>query len=471
MNKKIIITVFMAFYSLLSYPKTENYNITVELENYNDSIIYLCNYYGNNIYIIDSATIYKSSFVFSGDSLLPSGVYLIVNKQKSMICDFMIDVNSQNFKLSTNYNNVINKMEVKNSDINKDFFSYMKFLNFKRAEILPYNNKISELNCDSLQKIELKSEIDKIDKDVNDFTTNIINKNANNILGLFLKSNLPVLPPILPDSVNTPKNRYNAYIRNFWDNFTIEDERMLRTPNYDKKLTNFFDKIIIQQNDSICITIDRLMKRVENTDAVKKYLLWYFTNKYEHAGIMGQDAVFVYIIDKYYAGGYDNWSNRTMVQALIDRANEIRPTLIGSKAANLRLVDTAMKPNNLYDINSKYLIIYFWDDDCSHCKAETPKLVKLYNERHELYNFDVYGVYTGASVENMKQYIIDNNIKWTNAIGNISPTGDNYEKLYDVSSTPGIFLLDKDRLIIAKKILIDELGKYLEWIVSKDSNE
>lgn len=152
MNKKIIITVFMAFYSLLSYPKTENYNITVELENYNDSIIYLCNYYGNNIYIIDSATIYKSSFVFSGDSLLPSGVYLIVNKQKSMICDFMIDVNNQNFKLSTNYNNVINKMEVKNSDINKDFFSYMKFLNFKRAEILPYNNKISELNCDSLQK-------------------------------------------------------------------------------------------------------------------------------------------------------------------------------------------------------------------------------------------------------------------------------------------------------------------------------
>jgi len=80
------------------------------------------------------------------------------------------------------------------------------------------------------------------------------------------------------------------------------------------------------------------------------------------------------------------------------------------------------------------------------------------------YGVEVYAVGVEQEYDKWKQFIIDNNLNWINVIDVYNET--NFRALYDINSTPIIYLLDNDKRIIAKKmgatqlqdILVRELG-------------
>jgi len=103
-------------------------------------------------------------------------------------------------------------------------------------------------------------------------------------------------------------------------------------------------------------------------------------------------------------------------------------------------------------------LIYFYDPDCGHCKKETPKLKKFYDETD--YDVEVFAVSADTSMTKMRDYITELDLKWISVNGPRTYVGP-YSKLYDALTTPTLYVLDEKKKIIAKKIPAERLEEFI----------
>lgn len=185
---------------------------------------------------------------------------------------------------------------------------------------------------------------------------------------------------------------------------------------------------------------------------------------------MGQDAVFVHLFEKYHSKGVSNWLNEKQLSTISNRAYMLMSNLIGEKAANLEMVDSTGKPSPLYNVNGEYTVVVFWDPTCSHCREEVPRIDSLHNARWKQQGVKLYGVLSENEKEKWVQFIKDHNLKdWVHvyeteqmkkAIADSQRPG--YKQLYDVTQTPILYLLDKEKRIIAKKLTLQQMDDMLQ---------
>jgi thiol-disulfide isomerase/thioredoxin len=114
----------------------------------------------------------------------------------------------------------------------------------------------------------------------------------------------------------------------------------------------------------------------------------------------------------------------------------------------------------LYNIKARYTIIYFWEKDCGHCQKETTVLKAFYNESHDNLEVEVYAVCIDTSLIGWKKYIREKEMDWINVNGFLSLTPD-FHNLYDVHSSPVMYLLDEKKNIIAKRILTEQIKEFI----------
>jgi hypothetical protein len=105
-----------------------------------------------------------------------------------------------------------------------------------------------------------------------------------------------------------------------------------------------------------------------------------------------------------------------------------------------------------------YVIMIFWISTCSECSHEVDKLNELY-ESSDL-DIKIYGINADTSFSQWKSYINRKELDWVHVNGNISLTGD-YHDIYDIYSTPVIYVLDEDKKIIAKRLSADKIPAIL----------
>jgi peroxiredoxin len=141
---------------------------------------------------------------------------------------------------------------------------------------------------------------------------------------------------------------------------------------------------------------------------------------------------------------------------MMKRADELRYSLVGAKAPNMIIQDSSFQLRELYKMNTDFVIIYFFDPECSHCKAETDTLLMLYRQERENLSFDIFAVCNDTSMQNMKKYIQTKDIPWTVVNGPRTVTK-HYQELYDVPSMPTLYMMDKNKIIIAKRLAVWQL--------------
>jgi hypothetical protein len=142
--------------------------------------------------------------------------------------------------------------------------------------------------------------------------------------------------------------------------------------------------------------------------------------------------------------------------------------------------------------------LYFYDPDCGHCKKETPEMVKAYKKIVDTMHVD-FKVYSTPTMHLHKgeknpdgSYKFSTDPKdrqeWTNFIKdydllhwiNVADLylQDNFRAIYDINSTPQVYLLDKDKKILAKRfspeqlsLIIQDLEKRAQDISKSKKNE
>ena len=186
---------------------------------------------------------------------------------------------------------------------------------------------------------------------------------------------------------------------------------------------------------------------------------------------MGQDKVFVYLFENFYAKGDTSLLNPTSRKTIIDRAYSLMANQIGQAAPALDLTDSTGKINSLYSIQAPFTVVAFWDPNCGHCKKEIPRLDSMYKAKWKALGVAVYSVnIVETELTAWKKFIKENQLKnWVHvyqtkeasmAIERAGKPG--YKQLYDVSKTPTLYLLDKDKHIIAKQLSIEQFDDLIK---------
>ena len=152
--------------------------------------------------------------------------------------------------------------------------------------------------------------------------------------------------------------------------------------------------------------------------------------------------------------------------------------LIGEQAANLEMVDTTGTPVPLYGINADYTIICFWDPTCGHCRDEVPRLDSMYHAKWKKEGIKIYGVLTENKEQSKwREFINKYNLQsWINVYQTEEQMKENeaakkpsYKQLYDVTQTPTLYLLDKDKRIIAKKLTWQQIDDLLDMKIKNQA--
>lgn len=455
--------IFLLFLAFL-FPAKElyaqkGYRINIRIEGLNDSSLLLANYNGDKQFVADTAFRSKNGdFTFAGDTPRPEGMYILAGANKARLFDFILS-GKQEFTITGNKENIPLSLNARGSSENQLFFDYIRFLAEKQkqqANLTGLKRKFA-VKSDSAEIVN--NQITLLNEEVKRYISGIINSNTGSFVSLFLKAmQEPEIPatPVLSNGRPDSLFNYRYYKAHFWDNADLSDDRLIRTPFLHGKVEQYLTKLTSPAPDSLIVAIDNLFRRAKDNEETFKYLMWYLTVKYESSEIMGYDAIFVHLADTYYADPKMSWMNATVKENLIKRANTLRPILIGKQAPELILLDTLQRPVSLYKIKAEYTLIYFWDPDCSHCKKETPLLRDLYLKDKQLYNLEIYAVCMDTSWTEMKQYILKNEMKWINVNGFYSMTPD-FRELYDVHSSPVMYLLDREKKIIAKRVLTEQM--------------
>ena len=426
-----------------------------------DTLCYLAHYFGDKQYLQDSAKTDKSGqLIFKGEEKLPGGIYLFVFPNKTYF-EFLVD-KEQEFAMECDSKDVIATMKIKGSSDNQEFYDYLTFLQKQSKDLEEFKTERNAKVTAKEKTDDVDKKIRELDKIVIEYKLNYIKEHPDKFLSkIFLASQEIEVPeaPKLPNGQKDSTFAYRYYKSHYFDNLDLSDERLLRTPIYHNKLSSYVKNLIVQMPDSIIYDADLLIQKGSSNKETFKYLVWYFTNTYETSNIMGMDAVFVYMAKKYYTKEKAYWVDEASLFKIQDRAAQLDPILLGKKVRNLVLEDSSGVFQSLYSLNSKYTILFFFDPDCGHCKKSTPVLKELY-DKVKSKGVEVYAICTEVEMEKWKKFIREYKLEWINVAD--PQLHNNFRHEFDISTTPQIFLLDKDKKILAKKIDAETLDKIIQ---------
>jgi hypothetical protein len=435
-----------------------------------DTLLYLATYYNGKTHIYD--TLYPSkkdryTFILKKDTLIPRGFYALAGQNMVRYLDFVVD-SAFSFTIAFDDNRMSNLRFI-GSPENEIMLDFMKNMSHFQRNMMIVDNKIKKEqesdNPDTLLIEKQKEDYRKYRDSMLAFEMDFLDLHRNS---LFAKARLMMRDIQVPDSPLNPDGSlidsnfaFNYYLNHYWDNIDLQESALFNTPSsFNSKLEYYFDHVVPPLIDSTIKYADILLEKTRGNTTVFRFILSYLTSKAERSQYVAHDAIFVHMIQNYYARGCCPWTDEAVLERMINRAEQLEPILIGRKAPELYMYDTNGIFRSNYESKRKYTVMWFWDLNCGVCKTGTAKLLELYERAQDSLDFDVYAIGATNDIDRWKKQLVEKGItSWINVAGNVATI--DYRKVYDTNSFPVLLVLDKDKKIIVKRIGVDELENFL----------
>ena len=463
-------TVFLMFFTFSLF--AQKANIKVKFNGTKDTIAVLGYYYGNEKYIEDTTTIdTNGEAYFTRNIKYNKGMYFIALPQtKNIFFSFLIGEN-QEFEITTELiDESFKNTKFLDSEINISFEKFNNDLNKYGDKFQEFRKLFASPSLAKEEKVRINDSLKLIVKNRKLFIENAYKnekyKTLKTIIGLIRE---PVVPKIeITETVENKDSllqmkKYYFYKNHYWDFVDFNDETIIRTPFFIPKFEKYISDIVIQNPDTLSYESIKIIEKARGNIQAFAYMVNYMLIYNEKTKLMGMDKIFVDIGKKYYVTGEAIWADSAYTAKVVEKVFRTEPNLIGQKAPAINGVYTTDdKTVNMYDIDAEYLIIIFWEPSCGHCKTELPRLYNIYNDLLKKgVDIEVFAMLGDKDTTKWKNFIKEKDIKdWVNVWDKHWST--NFKIFYDVYSTPTIYVLDREKKIIAKRITSEQVKGFIE---------
>jgi thiol-disulfide isomerase/thioredoxin len=472
--KQIFFLFFLMTAGYVISAQQNELELTVTFKPFKKQYIYLGYHYGKQKPIVDSVMLDDNSTgVFKRAKKLEKGVYLIGYPNKSGFFEILID-KEQKFSVLADTTDIFGTLQFRGSPDNDLFLKYQRDIAAK-ARIIE-NAKIQyAAAANAADSARWRESINKTDNEIQQYRKDLIAGNPDATISVLLKA---MKEPVVPPASQHPGGKYDSlfayryYKDHYWDDAWFFDERLVRTTFFEERLDQYFEQLVYPDADSVIKELDWMLAYATASDEMQRFLLVKYVNRYLNPKYMWEDKVFVHLFEKYFSQKEYPWLNEKGKKTIFDRAYSMMANLFGTKAADITLPDSAGKTKTLHAVSSPYTVVIFWDPTCGHCKETLPRVDSIYRAKWKAINVKLFAVAkeTDGTKNDWLNFVREKKLEgWEHLYyskadndARVKNNIPSYFQLYDVQSVPTLYLLDKDKLILAKKIPFEQIDKVLD---------
>ena len=403
-------------------------NINIKIDDIDDSTLYLLKYKSDkSLIVIDSSTVVKGNKIFKQSSNYPEGIYVLADSKQNPIFELFLG-KDQKFMVNVGDLTRNETYIIKGAKETSDYFDIYAKTNYNRLYIKALESEIEHFP-DNVRKI------DSIKLNHNEYLESIKIKDRNSFLRTYIGFNKEIIVP------QEYKDNYEQYIiDHYFDDISFRDVRILNTRLLKNKLDDYFNNYMSKQSTDVVLQkIDYIIYQTTSgyrdipqdlvNHEVRDYILWYLYSKY-----FDNDIIYTHLSDVYFSKLEINNLTENIRSEIVKRADILRKITIGRLAPIFTYIDDNNNHVDLAEIDSKNIVLFFYKPDCQKCIREK-RILELVKKR--LKNLTI--LHINISEDNYS------NVRQDIAIQ------------YDIKTTPTIYVLDKDKRIIAKNIKAEEI--------------
>ena len=187
---------------------------------------------------------------------------------------------------------------------------------------------------------------------------------------------------------------------------------------------------------------------------VYKFLLDYFVGGFDKYHF---DGVITYIADNFQDPfSCEDQARKTALQKKLDNFKKLS---IGKNAPEIEAPDVKGKIVKLSGTQSEYLLVIFWSTACGHCTQMMPKVKEFYAGQKPK-RVEVLAVSIDTSRTEWTTFLKEEKLDWIN-VSELKGYNSKAADDFNIFATPTMFLLDREKKIIAKPISWRELEQAL----------
>ena len=248
-------------------------------------------------------------------------------------------------------------------------------------------------------------------------------------------------------------NEYKSY----WNDFPFNDALLVASKQTEEKFATFLFglykigaiRFVDSDNAFMQEHINILMEKVTGFGVNDRFIALAEKYLYEPNSPYYNDEVYLYFL-KYEAKFH--FRNVSQSARFKRHYSMIQKNMVGELATNFTYETQAGQKGSLYEIDAKYLVLFFNDPSCSECKQVKEELIQQQSALDSL-GIKVFAVYIDDKPEEWRQ--ANYPAGWLNGY---APEIDSQD-LYNIRALPCLYLLDKDKKVISRDTSVEKILK------------
>lgn len=432
---------------------SQNFTINGTISGHNDANVYLMRILGENQRIVDTAvSSANGSFEFKLDNDFPMGMYVIVGGAKKMI---EILYNKENIRFIASGLSAEDNVQIIESVENLIWYDYLylKGLNQYKIEVI----ETILLNYPPDDDYYTASQ-EKY-KQLQDLIINRSDELAKNNPETFASRLIMVDRPNYAPSELSDNEKQEYLLKHHFDNTDFTDTLILRSNVLTSKIVKYLSLhqrpglSQEQLEDRLILAVDSILEKAIVDQKVYESVVEFLIKGFE---VIGFERGMEHIAEQNQLS--ELCVNTERKAELENRMELIMKLAMGKTAPDFSVEDINGKLISLSEINSEKTILVFWASWCPHCIEIMPVLQEFYNSntRDKL---EIIAISVDSEEADFLSEVNDYN--WINIAELMGWDGPTVLE-YGIHATPTIFILDKNKKILAKPTNKVSLRKELE---------
>lgn len=454
MKNKLLAALLL---SLLLKTGNAAYDVSVFIRNMPVQTVKMTAYFGEKKVVIDSLKSTpdgKVTFQFTDEHA--TGLYSFVFKQNNVI-DFIF--NRENILIYSTWPQVSDSITVVTSTENTLYYDFIK-------NTIMYQRKINLLYPlmdyypdDDPFYPDIIAEYNSTDEAYRKYYDSLLTHFSNTYAARIIRLKRPMkMPPDLDE-----QKRFEYLRDHYFEGISLDDPELLKSDSYTRMMIDYMSLYgnpnfnQEQLEDALIKSVGIILDNAQDNKLVHDFVVEYLVKGFEKYHF---DKVLEFLSVR--LADEEQCENTDDKSTLNQRLEQYAKLASGKPSPSIAFLNDQGEQVRLENITSEYTLVVFWASWCPHCIEMLPELKKIY-DRETRIKFEVLSISLDTARTEYQNYITKHNINWITHCEFKGWTGKIVTD-FNIYATPTMFLLDRNKMILAKPISLSGLKQELSKI-------